>query len=189
MLDIQYPRSSFPQSLFSPGTSPSDFPTSSQYWSEQSNKRRNISQDTYISRETRSYKPSSSIQSSRETTKRLVEPAAAAVSIANNMNGSSYTAHQAQQQGYPSNTSEVEAGTYYPTPTTLPYSTPSPHSTTGVPLNETRSVMKPEEPEFLPVEDLRANNGSNIASYLQLPKSICDTGGSLAQFAAEVRQT
>lgn len=188
MLDVQYPRSSLPQSLFNSGSPPSEFPSPSQYWSEQSNKRRNISQDTYTSRETRSYKPSS-VPSSKKITKGLVEPAAAAVSAADNMHGGGYAANQPQHQGYAPNISEVEARTYYPTPATLPHSTPSPHSTTGIQLNETRSVIKPEEPEFLPAEDLRANNGSNIASYLQLPKSICDTGGSLAQFAAEVNQT
>jgi len=189
MLDVQYPRSPFPQTLYSPGSPPLDFPSPSHYWPEQSNKRRNISRDIHTSRETRSYKPSSLVPSSRTITKSWVEPATAAVHITDNMNGSGYTAHQAQHQGYVSNTSEIEDRTYHATPATLPpQSTPSPHSTAGVPIDSTRSVMKPEEPEFLPAEDVRANNGSKIASYLQLPKSICDTGGSLAQFAAEVCQ-
>lgn len=188
MLDVQYPRSSFSQSLLTPGSSSSHLSPSSHYWSEHSFKRRNIiGQDIYASEETRSHKSSTSAPSARQITKNLVELAPPAASN-DNMNGSGYTAHQAQVQGYStkSSTSTVDARTYYATPTTLPQSTPSPHATADLSLSASRSARQPEEPEFLPAEDLRANNGSNIASYLQLPKSISGTGGSLAQFAAEV---
>lgn len=188
MLDVQYPTSSFSHQLFSAGSSTSQFPSSAHYWSEQhSSKRRNISQETHTSIHTRSQKSSSSsiVPSVRRTSKSSVESAVPATST-DTMNGSGYSSQLTQHQSYSSAPAVVDARTYYATPTTLPQSSPSPLSTSDLQLNEARAAMLPEEPEFLPAEDLRAANGSNIASYLQLPHSISNAGGSLAQFAAEV---
>jgi len=182
MLDVQYPPPASHQSLFSPGSSPSGF-WASHYWPEPSSKRRNISQDICTSGDRRPHNSSLLAPFVTKVTGTSVEPV---VSTIDNMNGSGYAANPAQDQRYALNRSTATARTYFANQTTLPPSIPSPRSIAGLLLTETRFGLEPEEPEFLPVEDVRANNGSNIASYLQLPKSICDTGGSLAQFAAEV---
>ena len=194
MVDVQCPRSSLPPPLLDAQSSFSAFTSDPQYWSsEHSNsKRRNISQDirsiSYLGAY-RSSSPPTARTVIKESQHGISAPGSLVLPL-RDMNLNNFTAHHPNQyQTYIPAISALPPQTQQAASEPQSRASSRPPSSRHISSEDTPTGAKHvvENPVFLLPEDASGKSSNNgIVSYLQLPTSITESKGSLAEFAAQV---
>ena len=194
MVDVQCPRSSLPPPLLDAQSSFSAFTSDPQYWSsEHSNsKRRNISQDirsiSYVDAY-RSSPPPAARAVIKESQHGNSAPGSLILPL-RDMSLNNLTAHNPNQyNAYIPAFSALAPQTQHAASEPQSRASSRPPSARHISSEDTPTGAKHvvENPVFLLPEDASGKGSNNgIVSYLQLPTSITESKGSLAEFAAQV---
>lgn len=194
MVDVQCPRSSLPPPLLDAQSSFSAFTSDPQYWSSDhsNSKRRNIGQDLHSISYVGAYRssPPPAARTVTEETQHGFPAPGSLVLPLRDMNLNNFNAnHPAQFSSYIPAISALAPQTQHPASEPQSRASSRPPSGRQISAENTPTGAKHvvENPVFLLPEDASGKGSNNgIVSYLQLPTSITESKGSLAEFAAQV---
>jgi hypothetical protein len=186
MVDVARSASSLSRPLFDSQASFSDLALSSTYWTEPVWKKSHTSQDSYPSSDSRSLQLANPFSGPQKltSTDTFVD---SGILPQVDMSGGGYPASENTRHGgtalVPA-VAELRSQHVSTDPQFRPITDRQESANGGL------FVVKHEadKPDFLTPEDSNVrNSGNGIVSYLQLPSTIAESNGSLAEFAAQVR--